>query len=409
MASKKKPSLRNRGERVFFLFRMITRFLFRSQNVGVLPYLTLFAFISITIGVATLIIVLSVMNGFSTTLQDQLVGIYSPIRVYPRGARSLRLDRLKEQLKEQPQVTQVIGVIEGEVLFQSGPASYSGGKILAYTDWRTDRLPVDQPTGEGIHLGSELARSLWVGEEDELTIIRPDAQRTPFGLLPAGQKVAVKGHFRSGFQDVDSALGLVSEEQARRLFNLEENLTNYAEIWIADRFRADQLKTQLEKLLDGEYRLVTWSEANPALFEALQLERTVTFIVLVLIVLVAAINILSMLILSILQRRRQIAMMMSMGATPRTILVLFLAAGMLITTAGLVAGFGIGLSGCYLMDNIFVIDLPPVYPMDSLPVQVDQFHLLAIGVVTFILGFISSLYPAWAAARIDPAEVLRYG
>ncbi len=388
--------------------RMVWRFLFRSQSVGVLPYLTIFAFLSISIGVATLIIVLSVMNGFSTTLQEQLVGVYSPIRVYSLHPGEIELEELEEKL-EGEEIEEIVGVVEGDVLFQSGRANYSGGRIIAYTSWREGRLPVEKPSESGIYLGRELARELFVQRGEELTVIRPDAQRTPFGLLPAAETLQVAGDLRTGFQDVDAALGLVSIEEARQLFDLAEGRVSHAELWIEDRFRADDVKQELRDKLADNYNMVTWMEANPALFEALRLERTVTFIVLALIVIVAAINILSMLVLSILQRRRQIAMMMSMGASPGTVLSLFLAAGMLITVIGLAAGFGFGLSGCWLLDNVFVIELPPVYPMAHLPVQVETFHLVAIGAVTLILGFLSSFYPAWAAAKIDPAEVLRYG
>lgn len=395
--------------RLIFLLRMVFRFLFRSQNIGVLPYLTVFALLSVSIGVATLIIVLSVMNGFSTTLQRQLVGIYSPIRVYKKQPEPVSLPALKKEVESIEGIQQVVGVVEGEALFKADEAHYQGGRVMGFSDWREDRLPVDSPPDTGIYLGKQLARSLWVRAGDEVTVIRPGGQQTPFGMLPGGGVLPVRGTVRTGFQDMDRVLGLVSIAQARRLFELGNDEVGHAEIWIENRFRADVYKRRLEAELDDKYRFVTWTEANPALFEALKLERTVTFIVLVLIVLVASINILSMLVLSILQRRKQIAMMMSMGAGPKTILGLFLTGGMIITVVGLAIGFGLGLGGCFLLDNVFVIDLPPVYPISHLPVQVSLMHLVVIGGVSLLLGFLSSFYPAWAASRIDPAEVLRYG
>ncbi len=407
------PNERSEGfpgpKKMIFLLRMVFRFLFRSQNIGVLPYLTVFALLSVSIGVATLIIVLSVMNGFSTTLQQQLVGIYSPIRVYMKRPAAVQIPHLKREIKDIRGIQQVIGVVEGEVLFKTGQSNYQGGRIIGFTEWRQDRLPVDSPPEAGIYLGKQLARSLWVRPGDKLTIIRPNAQQTPFGMLPGGNTLEVKGTVRTGFQDMDRVLGLVSINEARQLFDLSKNAAGHAEIWIKNRFQAKKYKTILKEKLGDKYQFTTWSEANPALFEALELERTVTFIILVLIVFVAAINILSMLVLSILQRRKQIAMMMSMGAGPGTILSLFLTGGMIITVLGLTIGFGLGLGGCYLLNNVFVIELPPVYPLSHLPVKVSFLHLTVIGGVSLLLGFLSSFYPAWAASRIDPAEVLRYG
>ena len=392
----------------FFLLRVVFRFLFRSQSIGVLPWLTVFALLSIAVGVATLIMVLAVMNGFSMTLQEQLVGIYSPIRVYSDRPGHIELEDLRLRVADEDQVEEVIGVIRGDALFKSPQDDYQGGRIMAFTDWKEDRLPLDDPPEEGIYLGSMLANQLWVIPGDEVVVIRPGADETPFGVLPSGQSVKVEGELETGFQDMDQFMGLTSLPVARQLYDVPEGEVSYAELWIEDRFQAEAVKERLEDRLPG-YRLVTWMEANPALFEALQLEEKVYFVVLVLIVLVAAINILSMMVLSILQRRKQIAMMMSMGAGPKTILLLFLSGGLIITSLGVVVGFGLGLSGAYLLENVIMFELPAVYPMRYLPVQVSSFHLLMIGAVALGLGFLSSLYPAWKASRIDPAEVLRYG
>ncbi len=393
----------------FFLFRIVFRFLFRSQDVGVLPWLTVFALLSIAVGVATLVITLAVMNGFSMTLQEQLVGIYSPLRVYTNTPRHLDIDKLKKKLEDRDEVTQTIGVIQGEVLFKTKDEQYQGGRVMAFTDWKPGRLPLDQPPEEGLYLGQMLARSLWLIPGDEVIVIHPGGQQTPFGILPGGEKMKLKDTLETGFQDVDQFLGLVSVDTARRLFSVPEGKVSYGEIWIKDRFKANQLKQELEEKFSDDYRLVTWIEANPAIFEALKMEEKVYFVVLVLIVLVAAINILSMMVLSILQRRKQIAMMMSMGAGPKTILTLFLSGGLLITSLGILLGFGLGLTGAYLLENVFVFRLPAAYPMTNLPINVRYLHLLWIALVSLGIGFVSSFYPAWEASKIDPAEVLRYG
>ncbi|MFB6355096.1 MAG: ABC transporter permease, partial [bacterium] len=221
--------------------------------------------------------------------------------------------------------------------------------------------------------------------------------------------VQVEQTVRSGFSFIDQVLTVMTWKRARKMFEIEDGKATYVEVWIKNRFRSSEIKQVVQEKLGDQYSYVTWKEANPTLFEALRLERTVTFIVLAMIVIVAAINILSMLVLSILQRRRQIAMMMAMGASPRTVLGLFLGAGMTITVLGLLAGYALGLGGCYLLDNVFVIELPPVYPMTKLPVEVNLIWMAIIGGVTLTLGFLSSFYPAWTASRIDPAEVLRYG
>ncbi|MFB6355097.1 MAG: ABC transporter permease, partial [bacterium] len=170
----------------FFLPRVVTRFLFRSQSIGVLPWLTLFALLSVALGVATLIIVLSVMNGFSTTLQQQLVGIYSPLRIYPGSPGQIHFSDVKTSLKGIEDVTEVIGVIKGDVLIKSGSDQYQGGRAMAFSKWRNDRLPVKKPPDDGVYLGKQLASELWILPGDVVTLIRPRAQSTPFGPLPGG-------------------------------------------------------------------------------------------------------------------------------------------------------------------------------------------------------------------------------
>lgn len=392
-----------------FLLRIVTRFLFRSRSVGALPWLSLFALVSVAVGVATLILVLSIMNGFSSTLQQQLVGVYSSIRVYPTQSQHIEHGRIADQLKDDPDVTMAVGVIEGEVLLKSSAGQYRGGRVMAFSRWRKNRLPVANPPDEGVYLGQGLAGELLVFPGDEVSLIRTERGETPFGPIPDGMTLPVENTVRSGYQPVDRYLSIVSWSKAHSLFDVPEGRADYVELWHENRFQSNTIKRRLREQLPDRYSFRTWQEANPALFQALELEREVTFIVLALIILVASINILSMLILSIMQRRQQIAMMMAMGASPRTVLGLFLGAGLLITVAGLGIGFGLGLGGAYLLNNVFVISLPPVYPMSHLPVDVEWLHLVWIGLVTLGLGFLSSFYPAWSASKIDPAEVLRYG
>ncbi|MFB6345996.1 MAG: FtsX-like permease family protein, partial [bacterium] len=367
-----------------FLPKLVYKFLFRSRSIGVLPWLTLFALVSVAVGVATLILVLSVMNGFSTTLQEQLVGIHSPLRVYSADRGTLSISKTRKRLGEYVPESRMLGVYRGEVLLKGSGSNYQGGRILAFTRWRDGRLNVQQPPEDGILLGQGLARSLFVFPGSDLLLIRPNAQSTPFGVLPGGTKVSIKNTFKTGYKQLDQYLGIVSWKTARKLFDLPEDRASYIEVWIQNRYKAFELKKTLSNKFEDAYSFVTWKDSNPALFKALQLERTVTFIVLTLIVLVAAINILSMLVLSILQRRRQIAMMMAMGASPGRILMIFMMAGMLITVSGLVIGLTLGIGGAYLLDNVFIIQLPPVYPLTKLPVEVSLYHVSMIVGVTLL-------------------------
>jgi len=392
-----------------FLPRLVYKFLFRSRSVGVLPWLTVFALVSVAVGVATLILVLSVMNGFSTAIQEQLVDIYSPLRIYPARSSRLDISQTRKDIGKYVDEGRIIGVYEGEVLLRGTEDTYQGARVLSFSDWLPGRLNITEPEGKGIQLGKGLAENLFAYPGDEVSIIRPNAQQTPFGVLPGGRTTRVRNVFTTGYQQLDRYLGIVSWTTARSLFDLPAEEASYVEVWLPNRYEAVDLKETLKAEFPDRYFFVTWQEASPAMFEALELERTVTFIVLALIILVASINILSMLVLSILQRRKQIAMMMAMGASPTRILGIFLSAGLSITLSGLIIGTAIGTGGAYLIDNVFVISLPPVYPLTKLPVEISSFHLVLIATVTLILGGLSSFYPAWKASRIDPAEVLRYG
>ncbi len=391
-----------------FLFKVIWRFLFRSQSIGVLPWLTTFALLSVAVGVAVLVVTLAVMTGFSDALQEQLVGFHSPIRIYAPPGEHLDRDTVEQSLEDLEDIDQLVSVIQGDVLIRSPEDRFQGGRILAFKPWRGERLPLEtEPSG--VALGHFLARDLWVVSGDELTLIEPRLEQTLFGLIPDGMAVSVNQTFQSGQQELDQNIGFLEWDRARDLFNVPEGEASFLEVWIPDRMDAPMVRDQIQQRLAGRYNLVTWQQANPAIFEALQLERRVYFLVLALIVLVAAINILSMLVLSILQRRRQIAMMMAMGAAPGRIMRLFLGAGMTITLTGLILGLSVGLTGCYLLDEVFIFELPAAYMIDQLPIEIEWLSVLWIALITFFLGFVSSLYPAWQASKIDPAEVLRFG
>jgi lipoprotein-releasing system permease protein len=416
----------------FELF-VAARYLRAKRRQAVIGVITVISVVGVTAGVASLIIALSINAGFQKDLQDQLLGSQSHINLL-RAADDGITDwpSVVERLKNQPHVVAAAPVLYGEVLASQG-ARASGallkGVIPEYENRVSELLKsvkfgsasklapcadTDENCRNGealppVVLGQDLAETIGATVGSVVKITSPQGDVTPFGLLPKYQNFKVVGIFRSGFYNYDSAWGFIRLSDAQRLFSLPANVISVIEFKIDDLYKAEQVGEELEKAAGPGFVAKNWMEENRALFRALRLERVVTFLTIGLIVFVAALNILISLIMMVMEKTKDVAVLISMGARRSQIRKIFMFQGVLIgvigTLAGLILGYGIAIAGAKYH---FVALSSEVYSIDYLPFAPRAIDGVLVAVVALFISFVATLYPSWSAARVLPAEALRY-
>lgn len=416
----------------FELF-VAARYLRAKRRQAVIGVITIISVIGVTAGVASLVIALSINAGFQKDLQDQLLGSQSHInlvRVKDDGIENWR--ELLARMEKQPHVIAAAPVMYGQVL-ASRSARASGallkGVIPKYEDRVSELLKsiklgsaaslepcpeTDQACRTGkvlppVVLGKDLAETIGATVGSTIMVISPQGELSPMGLMPRYQQFKVVGIFRSGFYNYDSAWGFIRLSDAQRLFSLPDSVISVIEFKIDDLYKAEEVGRELEKVAGPGFMSKSWMEENRALFRALRLERVVTFLTIGLIVFVAALNILISLIMMVMEKTKDIAVLISMGAKRRQIRGIFMFQGVLIgvigTVAGLVLGYGIAIAGAKYH---FVALSSEVYSIDYLPFAPRAIDGVLVAVVALLISFVATLYPSWSAARVLPAEALRY-
>lgn len=427
----------------FELFVAI-RYLRARRRQAVVGLITAISILGVAAGVAALIIALAVTNGMRRDLQDRLVGATAHVellRISGDGIGNWR--PLLERLSRVPHVEAVAPGLYGQVLISRGPRS--GGAlikgIIPANELRignllqsvsegtyhplepTDAAPdgpfaagktvvtADATTGPKtppLVIGHELAVTLGAAVGDTLLITSPQGELTPLGLIPRYQRFFVAGIFSSGFYQYDSAYAFMRLADAQRLFS-EPDLVTVLSFRLDDLNRAPAIARELSAAAGPGYQATTWQDQNRELFRALKLEQAVTFIVLALIVVVAALNILSALTMMVMEKTRDIAVMMSFGVTPGQVRRIFLLQGLLISAVGTVLGLILGYVGSLLGAHYRFIQLDPgVYSIDHLPFAPRALDALLVAGVSLGVALLATLYPSGAAAEVLPAEALRY-
>jgi len=416
----------------FELF-VAVRYLRAKRRQAVIGVITIISVVGVTAGVASLVIALSINAGFQKDLQDQLLGSQSHInlvRVENDGIENWR--ELMTRLEKNPHVIGVAPAMYGQVL-ASRSARASGallkGVIPEYENRvgellksikigsaaslepcaATDEACKTGKTLPPVVLGKDLAETIGATVGSTIMVVSPQGELSPIGLMPKYQQFKVVGIFRSGFYNYDSAWGFIRLSDAQRLFSLPESVISVIEFKIDDLYKAEQVGNELEKAAGPGFAARNWMEENRALFRALRLERVVTFLTIGLIVFVAALNILISLIMMVMEKTKDIAVLISMGAKKRQIRGIFMFQGVLIgvigTMAGLVLGYGVAIAGAKYH---FVALSSEVYSIDYLPFAPRVLDGVLIAAVALIISFVATLYPSWSAARVLPAEALRY-
>jgi lipoprotein-releasing system permease protein len=416
----------------FELF-IAARYLRAKRRQAVVGVITVISVIGVAAGVASLIIALAITNGMRRDLQERLVGSTSHIdlmRVAGDGIRDWR--PLLARLRTVPHVTAAAPGLYGQVLISRG--ARSGGALVkgvipkdvethmeahvpktgAFGKLRTsygapDSLP--ESTSQAVPpivIGKDLAETLGAKVGDGVLVTSPQGELTPLGLVPKYQRFEVVGIFKSGFYQYDSTYTFIRLVDAQRLFS-EPDLISVISFKVDDLYRADKIGRVIEAMAGPGFETTNWMEQNRELFRALKLEQVVTFIVLALIVCVAALNILIALTMMVMEKTRDIAVMMSFGVRADQVRRIFLLQGLLISVIGTVLGLIVGYGLSWLGGHYQFIRLDAsVYSIDHLPFAPKVWHAVIVGAVSLGVSLIATLYPSGSAAKVLPAEALRY-
>ncbi len=411
------------------------RYLRARRREVFISLITMISMIGVMIGVMTLNIVLAVMTGFEEDLRDRVLGFNPHIVISSLQGFVDGYAEVVGAVRQAPEVVAVAPFVYGQVMVSAGQ-SVSGslvrgvdpslasavvdiGAHLSFGE--VDQLGQKQEltfqTEEtvqtvqlsGVLVGHELARQLGVFVGDPINIISPlSTTPGPLGVVPRVKRFVIVGVFDSGMFEYDSALIYMSLADAQQFFTLGEQVTG-VEVKIRDVYQAQTVARELESVLGFPYTTRDWTEVNSNLFAALKLEKVVYFIVLLLIVLVAAFNIIATLIMVVMEKRKDIAVLKSMGATGRAISRVFIYKGLIIGVVGTLMGTLLGWVGCWLLDRYEFIELPKdVFYVSTLPVKMYAENFFIVGVASVMICLLATIYPARQAARLSPVEVIRY-
>ena len=398
-----------------------------TRRNGFISFISGVSMLGIALGVAALIIVLSVMNGFQKDVRDRMLSVVSHIEIFaPGGAALPDANKTMAEARLNPQVIGAAPFISTQALLARGEdmkGTLVRGIDPAHEDEVTDLAVALKDTvlaklvpGEfGVVLGSELARSLGVRQGDLVTLIAPGGQVTPAGVVPRLKQVTVVGTFDSGHFEYDSALLMMHMDDAARIFRLEG--PTGVRLRLKDLHQAPAVTQQLAQTLSGDLLIRDWTQQNKTWFAAVQLEKRMMFIILTLIVAVAAFNLVSTLVMTVTDKRADIAILRTLGASPKSIMGIFVVQGAMVGVIGTLAGLLLGLGIAYNIDvivpaleRLFRASFLPkdIYLISSMPSDPQSSDIMPIAIISLVLSFLATLYPSWRASRVNPAEALRY-
>lgn len=398
-----------------------------TRRNGFISFISGVSMLGIALGVAALIIVLSVMNGFQKEVRDRMLGVLSHIEIYePAGEAVPDLSRVLATLQAHPEVIGAAPFVGAQALIARGedmkgtlvrgidPSMEPSVTDLA-ADMADTVLPRLQPGAFGVVLGGELARSLGVISGDTVTLIAPSGQVTPAGVVPRIRQLSVVGIFDSGHYEYDSALALMHVDDAARIFRVEG--PTGVRVKIRDLHTAREVAIDIAGRLDPGLLVRDWTRQNRTWFAAVQLEKRMMFIILTLIVAVAAFNLVSTLVMTVTDKRADIAILRTLGASPGSIMGVFMVQGAMVGVIGTGLGLLLGLGVAFNIDSIvpaleraFGASFLPqdIYLINRMPSDPQRSDILPIALISLALSFVATIYPSWRASRVNPAEALRY-
>jgi lipoprotein-releasing system permease protein len=398
-----------------------------GRRNGFISFISSVSMLGIALGVAALIIVLSVMNGFQKEVRDRMLSVIAHIEVYDlQGAALPDWQATAAQARTNPQVIGVAPFVSTQALIARGDdmrgavvRGISPNDEATVTDiaaqLKDTTLAQLTPGAWGIVLGAELARSLGVVEGDKVTIVAPGGQVTPAGVVPRLKQLMVVGTFSAGHYEYDSGLALIHIEDAQKLFRVEG--PTGVQLRLKDLHQARQVAAQLGSQLGPAVSVRDWTRSNKNWFDAVEIEKRLMFIILTLIVAVAAFNLVSTLVMTVTDKRADIAILRTLGASPRSIMGIFMVQGAAAGVIGTLSGVALGLLVAFNIDIIVpaierllhMSFLPgSIYLISRMPSEPQSGDIVPIVLISLVLSFIATLYPSWRASRVQPAEALRY-
>lgn len=405
----------------YYFFIAFRYFRSKKRHKGI-SINTLISISGVALGVMALIVVLSVMDGFHEDLQKKILGVNSHIIVSNYEGKISDYESIIKKIRSMPGVKNVSPVIYGQVMLGFGDRAYGvivrgiepnveagTTDILQYIkEGSIGNLKKGDKGIPGIIVGSGLRRNLglfFMG--DEIKMISPAGDIGPLGMLPKIKKFRVQGVFEVGMYEYDSNLALIDMHDAQDFFRLHDEITG-VEIKLDEANNAKKIAEKIESSLGYPYYAKDWMNMNKNLFSALKLEKLVMFIILTLIVLVASFNIVSNLIMIVIEKAREIAIIRAMGATGRGIMFIFMIHGLIIGIVGTILGLIGGYAACLIL-KVYKFPLPPdVYYLSFLPIKMSLSDFIIVSAAAIIISFLATIYPSWQASKLAPVEPLRY-
>lgn len=397
-----------------------------TRRNGFISFISGVSMLGIALGVAALIIVLSVMNGFQREVRDRMLGVVSHIEIYAAGGAALPdTEGLRKRLLAHPDVLGAAPFIVAQALLARGE-DMKGVLVRGIdpalepqvSDLQENQAGVLQRLVPGqfqLVAGRDLAMAIGAVPSDQVTLISPAGQVTAAGVLPRLKQMRLAGLFSSGHYEYDSALVLMHLEDAARLFRLEG--PTGMRIKLRDLHQARVVAAQLQQELGGGFHVRDWTQQNRTWFAAVQVEKRMMFIILTLIVAVAAFNLVSTLVMTVTDKRADIAILRTLGASPRSIMGIFVVQGATVGVIGTLSGLALGLLVAFNIDvivpaleRLFNASFLPkdIYLISRMPSEPLASDIVPIAVISLVLAFVATLYPSWRASRVNPAEALRY-
>ncbi len=398
------------------------RYLKAKRKQGFISVITAISILGIMIGVMALIVVLAVMNGFREDLMKKILGVNSHLLILSYKGGISDTERVIQEALEVDGVLSATAVVYSQVMIKNyGNIS---GAVLRGIDPATvgtvidigsmirggsvDLLKDSGTDPPGIILGSQLSKQIGAAPGDTVTLVSPIGKLTPLGRVPSEGQFKVKALFESGMYEYDSSMVYLSLPDAQDFLSLGDEVT-VIELKVKDIDQSDTIGKGIQEKLGYPYWTKDWKMMNRSLFSALKLEKVTMFIILTMIVLVGALNIISSLVMMVMEKNRDIAILRTMGASPKSIMSIFIFQGLFVGLVGTLLGLMSGSFLCHILARYKFIKLPPdIYYISTLPVRMEWLDVISIVFAAVIISFLATIYPSWQASKVNPVEALRY-